>query len=53
MDEVQRKTFEHQTYELEWETAFNIQIRVQRSIFLTISWACSDVGILKRNFLLF
>uniref|UniRef100_A0A915CE69 E3 ubiquitin-protein ligase n=1 Tax=Parascaris univalens TaxID=6257 RepID=A0A915CE69_PARUN len=42
MDEVKRQSVEHQVWELEWETAFNIQLRVQTVTTLLIAWACSD-----------
>ncbi|VDL78322.1 unnamed protein product [Nippostrongylus brasiliensis] len=32
MDEVKRLSVEHQVWELEWETAFNIQLRIQDSL---------------------
>ncbi|KHN74188.1 E3 ubiquitin-protein ligase ubr-1 [Toxocara canis] len=42
MDEIKRQSVEHQVWELEWETAFNIQLRVQSVTTLLIAWACSD-----------
>ncbi|PIO74248.1 ATP-dependent Clp protease adaptor protein ClpS [Teladorsagia circumcincta] len=43
MDEVKRLSVEHQVWELEWETAFNIQLRIQDSLGYVIAWAGSDV----------
>lgn len=43
MDEVKRQAQEHQVWEMEWESAFNIQIRIQEVLTLTQLWAYSDV----------
>lgn len=45
MDEVKRLSVEHQVWELEWETAFNIQLRIQDSLGYVIAWAGSDVSV--------
>ncbi|VDO89529.1 unnamed protein product [Heligmosomoides polygyrus] len=45
MDEVKRLSVEHQVWELEWETAFNIQLRIQDSLGYVIAWAGSDRNI--------
>ncbi|MCP9260595.1 E3 ubiquitin-protein ligase ubr-1 [Dirofilaria immitis] len=42
MNEVRRQTAEHQVWEQEWETAFNIQIKLQHILTLIICWANSD-----------
>ncbi|KAF8367324.1 ubr-1 [Pristionchus pacificus] len=42
MDEVKRQEGEHQQWEMEWETAFNMQLRLQEMITLMVSWANSD-----------
>ncbi|GMT01121.1 hypothetical protein PENTCL1PPCAC_23295, partial [Pristionchus entomophagus] len=42
MDEVKRQEGEHQQWEMEWETAFNMQLRIQEMITLMVSWANSD-----------
>ncbi|VBB31014.1 unnamed protein product [Acanthocheilonema viteae] len=42
MNEVRRQTAEHQVWEQEWETAFNIQIKLQHVLTLIICWANSD-----------
>ncbi|TKR63505.1 hypothetical protein L596_027324 [Steinernema carpocapsae] len=42
MDEVRRQSVEHQLFESEWETAFNIQIRVQEATSLILAWCSSD-----------
>uniref|UniRef100_A0A1I7TK99 E3 ubiquitin-protein ligase n=1 Tax=Caenorhabditis tropicalis TaxID=1561998 RepID=A0A1I7TK99_9PELO len=39
MDEVKRQAVEHQVWESEWETAFNILLRLKDAISLVISWA--------------
>lgn len=44
MNEVRRQTAEHQVWEQEWETAFNIQIKLQHVLTLIICWANSDVS---------
>lgn len=46
MNEVRRQTTEHQVWEQEWETAFNIQIKLQHVLTLIICWANSDVSVL-------
>lgn len=43
MDEVKRQSVEHQVWELEWETAFNIQLRIQDILGYVIAWAAADV----------
>ncbi|GMR54164.1 hypothetical protein PMAYCL1PPCAC_24359 [Pristionchus mayeri] len=42
MDEVKRQEGEHAQWEMEWETAFNMQLRLQEMITLMVSWANSD-----------
>ncbi|RCN38051.1 hypothetical protein ANCCAN_16040 [Ancylostoma caninum] len=42
MDEVKRQSVEHQVWELEWETAFNIQLRIQDILGYVIAWAAAD-----------
>uniref|UniRef100_A0A1I7YCP8 E3 ubiquitin-protein ligase n=1 Tax=Steinernema glaseri TaxID=37863 RepID=A0A1I7YCP8_9BILA len=42
MDEVRRQSVEHQLFESEWETGFNIQIRVQEATSLILAWAAVD-----------
>ncbi|ETN84892.1 ATP-dependent Clp protease adaptor protein ClpS [Necator americanus] len=42
MDEVKRQSVEHQVWELEWETAFNIQLRIQDILGYVIAWAGAD-----------
>ena len=44
MDEVKRQAQEHQMWELEWETAFNIQLRIKETISFMLAWAASDVS---------
>lgn len=51
MNEVHRQTAEHQVWEQEWETAFNIQIKLQHVLTLIICWANSDVSVLLKLFL--
>uniref|UniRef100_A0A914X7B7 E3 ubiquitin-protein ligase n=1 Tax=Plectus sambesii TaxID=2011161 RepID=A0A914X7B7_9BILA len=45
MDDVRRQAGEHQVYESEWETAFNIQLRIQNIITLVLSWAATDAEV--------
>ena len=45
MDEVKRQVGEHQIWESEWETAFNIQLRIQSIIALVQAWAATDVNL--------
>ncbi|CAJ0578381.1 unnamed protein product, partial [Mesorhabditis spiculigera] len=52
MDAVKRQVGEHQTWEQEWETAFNIQLRQQELISLIIQWALSDPVVHKRVFMM-
>lgn len=42
MDEVKRQSVEHQVWELEWETAFNIQLRIQDILGYVIAWTRAD-----------
>ncbi|CAD6191000.1 unnamed protein product [Caenorhabditis auriculariae] len=42
MDEVKRQSVEHQVWDSEWETAFNIQIRIKDVISMMVAWANSD-----------
>jgi hypothetical protein len=44
MDSVTRVIGEHQQWESEWETALNMQIRLQETYHSMISWARSDVS---------
>ncbi|VDK79468.1 unnamed protein product [Litomosoides sigmodontis] len=48
MNEVYRQTAEHQVWEQEWETAFNIQIKLQHVLTLIICWANSDAIVHNR-----
>ncbi|KAH7722004.1 Zinc finger in N-recognin family protein [Aphelenchoides avenae] len=42
MDEVKRQFLEHQIMESEWETAFNIFIRMSDALSMMISWGRTD-----------
>jgi E3 ubiquitin-protein ligase UBR2 len=42
MDTVKRYTQQHIEYEPEWETSFNLSIKLQKSIFSLIEWCSSD-----------
>ncbi|KAL3116459.1 hypothetical protein niasHT_006906 [Heterodera trifolii] len=42
MDEVKRQSTEHQLLESEWETAFNIFLRLQEPLSLLLAWARTD-----------
>ncbi|KAK0428625.1 hypothetical protein QR680_010912 [Steinernema hermaphroditum] len=50
MDEVRRQSVEHQLFESEWETGFNIQIRVQEATSLILAWACADAAVHRTVF---
>lgn len=50
MDEVKRQSGEHQTWELEWETAFNIHLRLQSTITMVIAWITSHKDVHARLF---
>ncbi|PAV65136.1 hypothetical protein WR25_18491 [Diploscapter pachys] len=52
MDEVKRQAQEHQMWELEWETAFNIQLRIKETISFMLAWAASDQDVHDRMLLL-
>lgn len=43
MDEIKRHYIEHQLMESEWETAFNIFIRMAETLSMIISWTNIDV----------
>ncbi|CAF0875440.1 unnamed protein product [Brachionus calyciflorus] len=42
MDSLKRLTQQHIEYEPEWETSFNLLIKLQKSISSLIEWCCSD-----------
>ncbi len=42
MDSIKRYTQQHIEYEPEWETSFNLSIKLQRSILSLIDWCSSD-----------
>lgn len=48
MDEVVRQVGQHQEWEPEWETAFNIQIRLAPVLSLIQRWTATDVCLLIR-----
>jgi hypothetical protein len=45
MDTVKRQFTEHLTTESEWETAFNIIIRIEETLFMMGQWALVDVSL--------
>lgn len=45
MDEVKRQSVEHQVWEQEWETAFNIQLRIQDNLSMFLAWSLTDVSL--------
>ncbi|CAK5066505.1 unnamed protein product [Meloidogyne enterolobii] len=45
MDEIKRQVSEHQLMESEWETAFNIFLRIQEPLSLLLSWARTDATV--------
>ncbi|KAF1770368.1 hypothetical protein GCK72_002186 [Caenorhabditis remanei] len=52
MDEVKRQAVEHQVWESEWETAFNILLRLKDAITLAISWAETNEEVHNRVLLM-
>uniref|UniRef100_A0A8R1I2W7 E3 ubiquitin-protein ligase n=1 Tax=Caenorhabditis japonica TaxID=281687 RepID=A0A8R1I2W7_CAEJA len=52
MDEVKRQATEHQVWESEWETAFNILLRLKDAISLVISWAETNEEVHNRMLLM-
>ena len=46
MDSVTRKVGQHLEIEPEWESAFNLQLRLQDNIALFLDWCASDVSFL-------
>lgn len=46
MDSVKRFTSQHIEFEAEWETAFNIQLKIHDCISLMISWCRTDIQVL-------
>uniref|UniRef100_A0A158R6B5 E3 ubiquitin-protein ligase n=1 Tax=Syphacia muris TaxID=451379 RepID=A0A158R6B5_9BILA len=50
MDEVKRESCEPQTWEPEWETAFNIHLRLQSAITMVIAWITSHKDVHARMF---
>lgn len=48
MDSVTRQTKSHIEYEPEWETAFNIHIKMEDCITLLLEWCRSDKEVLQR-----
>ncbi|CAI2303389.1 unnamed protein product [Caenorhabditis sp. 36 PRJEB53466] len=52
MDEVKRQAVEHQVWESEWETAFNILLRMKDAISLTITWSETNEEVHNRLLLM-
>ena len=52
MDSLKRHTSQHQEYEPEWETSFNLLIKLQKSISNLIEWSASDREVFIQCFLL-
>ncbi|EGT32553.1 hypothetical protein CAEBREN_21443 [Caenorhabditis brenneri] len=52
MDEVKRQAVEHQVWESEWETAFNILLRLKDAISLIIAWAETNEEVHNRVLLM-
>lgn len=46
MDAAKRFTAQHIEFEAEWETAFNIQLKMHDCIALLISWCSTDAKVL-------
>ncbi|CAB3407459.1 unnamed protein product [Caenorhabditis bovis] len=52
MDEVKRQSVEHQVWESEWETAFNILLRIKDAITLIVAWAGTNMEVHNRVLLM-
>ena len=50
MDSVRRFTAQHIEFEAEWETAFNIQLKLHDCITLMIKWCSSSESVLVRAY---
>lgn len=50
MDSLKRLTQQHIEYEPEWETSFNLLIKLQKSIHSLIEWCSSDVYVFNECF---
>lgn len=50
MDGLKRLTQQHIEYEPEWETSFNLLIKLQKSIASLIDWCASDSSVFKECF---
>lgn len=48
MDSVQRQTGQHMEYEPEWESAFNLHIKLANIISLVLDWCSSDQVVLVK-----
>lgn len=52
MDSITRKTDQHIEYEPEWESAFNIQLKLSDSLAIIQDWCSSDVTVIITVFML-
>lgn len=50
MDSLKRLTQQHIEYEPEWETSFNLLIKLQKSIHSLIEWCASDPSVFVECF---
>uniref|UniRef100_A0AC35TMN1 E3 ubiquitin-protein ligase n=1 Tax=Rhabditophanes sp. KR3021 TaxID=114890 RepID=A0AC35TMN1_9BILA len=50
MDQVKKQIGEHQVYEMEWETAFNMQLQVQSILPNLMAWLKSDEEVHREFF---
>ncbi|CAL8120131.1 unnamed protein product [Orchesella dallaii] len=50
MDAVSRQTGNHMEYEPEWESAFNLQIKLQPVLTLSLEWLATNKNIFIRAF---
>ncbi|KAL6265276.1 hypothetical protein P5V15_002056 [Pogonomyrmex californicus] len=51
MDAVQRQVGQHMEYEPEWESAFNLHIKLSPVITLALEWCSSDRVVLIKSFI--
>lgn len=51
MDSVTRKVGQHLEIEPEWESAFNLQLRLQDNIALFLDWCASDPTLLMNSYI--
>lgn len=50
MDAVKRFTSQHIEFEAEWETAFNIQLKLHDCVSLIVRWCATNERVLLRAY---